>query len=514
MAATRGTELKQPLIQSFFNKKPEIEKDSIRNVFSRDTKPIDTISVENDLDARKLTLAVSQDSQKNVMTNSEQIKDDAPDAVSEYGLDKSGDMNKCGYGEEGGEEETFKVLIRHRRKSIFSDDECASDTNKCSREEEEEVVKVVTRHRKRRIISDDEHTCDSDDMSRKSLVSPKETSEDNTTKKQRRLTRKRDKTSHNESEEIRNELEFLEDNDVYEKRARPVRESQYSLSLRKLKNRKQRLNSFNGMEGPLKQYYYDEREYESGSSDSANSYQKSDNKNESDEENSCDGFIVDDDIIDGEKVDVTDEMDTVLPEQFSMANMRSSSHNFHLFVEYLIRDIRVSNIPAARNFHTAIRSIERRVISYRDSAVTSDAWNSSFKDCLDNYSRWCWKSLSCPEVACTACRGNKPSSSDVVFVDPLSKNLPNEIIFSVGSECYRRGRVYHRLTHLKQHMRQQIQDEMKQVISSLPDSAIGVEEEQLITQIMESMESSRFIEKLYQGMNSLLESHLDNNSEY
>lgn len=52
-------------------------------------------------------------------------------------------------------------------------------------------------------------------------------------------------------------------------------------------------------------------------------------------------------------------------------------------------------------------------------------------------------------VKCDACRSNKPASFEVML---SSDNSPNEHILYLGSECCRKGEMYHAFFHFELHM--------------------------------------------------------------
>ncbi|KAL0087481.1 hypothetical protein J3Q64DRAFT_1737593 [Phycomyces blakesleeanus] len=321
-------------------------------------------------------------------------------------------------------------------------------------------------------------------------------------KKRRLITKKSENDDKPESseEDTKEELAFLRENDIYQERTRTKKKSRYSLALGELRDRKQRLQSFNGEAGPMDHFCHGSTQNLYSDSDQDILYE-----DETDSEEGYDGFIVDDDIIDGERLDEAEISNAVLPEEFSMNSMQKLSYNFRLFVEYLLNSIHDKDFDTKDNtYNTAIRAIERRVKSYRDSVLTSDAWNIPFKSALDNYVKWTWKGFSDTFVECSACRGRKPANSDVSLSNCLHSREPKQVIFSVGSGCYKRGKAYHGLTHFRLHMYHRIEEEMRRIINSSPE--IALEEDTLVAKVLKTMDNSGFVTDIYNNMKALFAS--------
>ncbi|KAI9027383.1 hypothetical protein CLU79DRAFT_575269 [Phycomyces nitens] len=323
-----------------------------------------------------------------------------------------------------------------------------------------------------------------------------------TDNKRRRLTKKPARID-SSPEDANEELDFLRENDVYQERTRTKKESRYRLALGKLRDRKQRLQSFGGEAGPMDHFCHSGTNslYPDSDQDVLDEYETA-------SEEGYDEFIVDDDMIDGERLDEAEIPNVTLPDEFSMNSMQRLSYNFRLFVEYLLNEIRTPDTDREDGSNIAVRAIERRVKGYRDSVLTSDAWNLPFKNSLDSYTKWTWKSLCDADVECGACRGRKPAKFDVSLSNCLHSRGPKQVIFSVGSGCYKRGQAYHGLTHFRLHMYQRIEEEMRRIVELYP--GVVLEEDMLVTNILENMDDSGFVRKLYDKMKTLFASADDN----
>ncbi|KAI9246877.1 hypothetical protein BDA99DRAFT_259099 [Phascolomyces articulosus] len=242
-----------------------------------------------------------------------------------------------------------------------------------------------------------------------------------------------------------------------------------------------------------------------GSNNNSNSSSISEEEGEEEEEDASsaeeDDFVVDDDIIDGVKMDSPNEK-VSLPAAFSTVNTQRFSTNFKIYVEFLLHTI-LEKDTQSLYFQQAISMVERRVRGLKDSLITSDAWRPTFKMALDRYPLW--HSAVCKGLICEGCRQNRAASFEVVLAaEPEDTDAePREEPFSLGSECYKRAKVYHKLVHFRSHLHKHVRNEAEAFMSSHDNE----DDEQLtcLTEdnIMKDMHSSGFIKLLYQQTQSL-----------
>lgn len=62
---------------------------------------------------------------------------------------------------------------------------------------------------------------------------------------------------------------------------------------------------------------------------------------------------------------------------------------------------------------------------------------------------------------CEACRSNKPASKRVQL---YSDDIPSSIMINLGSECYRKASLYHRLHHFELHMYNKVKKQVTKMI--------------------------------------------------
>ncbi|OBZ82922.1 Uncharacterized protein C17H9.06c [Choanephora cucurbitarum] len=254
------------------------------------------------------------------------------------------------------------------------------------------------------------------------------------------------------SSDIEDDLEFLDKSDILKERTRGKQVSRFSEALSRLKaDRKSRLAQYDrGERGPIEEFAVDSSDEESEDDDS--------DKNEDDD--SDNGFVVDDDIIDGFRVENSKAM-MELPPEFSKTRILSFKRQLMAYIEYLVELVvnpvfdpskYTYSIASTARYCLAKEAVTKRVQAYRDSMVTSDVWLSSFKEALDKYSKW--EEMKEPiydiDIKCEACRTNKPASMKIALSDMNGQG--DQEIFYLGSECCRKGQMYHHFKHFASHM--------------------------------------------------------------
>ncbi|ORE03274.1 hypothetical protein BCV72DRAFT_213573 [Rhizopus microsporus var. microsporus] len=171
-------------------------------------------------------------------------------------------------------------------------------------------------------------------------------------------------------------------------------------------DRKSRLQKYDTSEkGPIEKYIRLSDEEE-------------ENEEDEEEEDEKD-FVVDDDIIDGVKVS---------------------------------KNKQAVDMPA-NQFELAKKAVIRRIQSYKDSMVTSDVWLTEFK--------------------VTRTTAKKPESMDTHLNWKFKGYLKDEDVsydaepvrFYLGSECYRKGQLYHKFTHFESHIYHQVKEQVKKIQS-------------------------------------------------
>lgn len=58
---------------------------------------------------------------------------------------------------------------------------------------------------------------------------------------------------------------------------------------------------------------------------------------------------------------------------------------------------------------------------------------------------------------CDACRSNKPAKYKITL---CSDEIPSQVTLHVGSECYRKGQMYHRFYHFELHMYNKVKEQV------------------------------------------------------
>lgn len=67
-------------------------------------------------------------------------------------------------------------------------------------------------------------------------------------------------------------------------------------------------------------------------------------------------------------------------------------------------------------------------------------------------------------IKCEACRANKPAKYEVIL---YSDNSPSSVTLNLGSECCRKGEMYHKFYHFELHMYNQIKQVVTEMMSKL-----------------------------------------------
>ncbi|KAI8080424.1 hypothetical protein BDF21DRAFT_418991 [Thamnidium elegans] len=303
-------------------------------------------------------------------------------------------------------------------------------------EDSEEEEEVVTRKRKRIISLEESSDSSEDEPLRQRLTKLKQVEQCD--------------DIHDE------ELNFLDKSDILQERTRGKKVSRYSEALKKLADKKSRLDSYRGEKGPIDHFINDD-------------------DSDDDDESEQDDFIVDDDMIDGEKnTDIESEMNKVeMPAEFSSARTQSFSKQLSLYIKYLV-ELSLNptyNVLVTNNkFKIAKNAVIRRVQSYKDSMVTSDVWLTSFKEAMDKYPNWILKQVYEDSLfQCDACRSNKPARYKVIL---CSDEIPSQVTLHIGSECCRKGQMYHRFYHFELHMYNKVK---KQVVTEMMSKRFDTE---------------------------------------
>ncbi|KAG0164095.1 hypothetical protein DFQ30_010516 [Apophysomyces sp. BC1015] len=264
------------------------------------------------------------------------------------------------------------------------------------------------------------------------------------------------------------------------------------------KDRKQKLASITGSEGPIDQYRIQEIQHH-GSCE-VDEEGESDGVSENDE-----GFVVDDDVIDGVKVaDVYESNRVELPVEFSMDNMQELSHNFKIYIEYLVhqtQDPNFGKVELPPYFQVALRAVDRRVSGFLESSLTSDAWLPHFKGALDKYPYWSRVSGD-SMVTCEGCRSNRPASRQVFL--SYEKDDSEGRAFALGSECYRRAKMYHLLAHFRSHLYDTVEEEVERVTENMK-KVEGGDDLRLMEDYINELELSGFIKSRYQESQRLFQ---------
>ncbi|KAI8075420.1 uncharacterized protein B0P05DRAFT_547444 [Gilbertella persicaria] len=244
---------------------------------------------------------------------------------------------------------------------------------------------------------------------------------------------------HTEKEDIIDDLNFLDKSDILNERTRGKQVSRYSEALKKLKDRKSKLAQYEkGQKGPIDDYATKDSDM------GINSVSGFDSEEEESEEES--DFVVDDDMIDGEKTAVQEAM-MELPPEFSKGRVLSFKRQLEIYIEYLVRLVLnpVFDSSTSTRYDLAKKAVMKRIQGYKDSIVTSDVWLSSFKSTVDKYSKWVQTKDIVYDYAmkCEACRSNKPAGVKIILSDINDEQ---------DSTCCKKGEMYHYFKHFASHM--------------------------------------------------------------
>ncbi|KAG0170324.1 Coiled-coil domain-containing protein 82 [Apophysomyces sp. BC1034] len=305
-------------------------------------------------------------------------------------------------------------------------------------ENEDPISITAKRSRKRRqllMLDDEDEEKDQEDDEPLFLQTEMASSSNHHARKSRRIILE----SETEETNTQEDLDFLNEND-----------------------RKQKLASITGSEGPIDQYRIQEIQHH-GSCE-VDEEGESDGVSENDE-----GFVVDDDVIDGVKVaDVYESNRVELPAPY---------------------------------FQVALRAVDRRVSGFLESSLTSDAWLPHFKGALDKYPYWSRVSGD-SMVTCEGCRSNRPASRQVFL--SYEKDDSEGRAFALGSECYRRAKMYHLLAHFRSHLYDTVEEEVERVTENMK-KVEGGDDLRLMEDYINELELSGFIKSRYQESQRLFQ---------
>lgn len=116
---------------------------------------------------------------------------------------------------------------------------------------------------------------------------------------------------------------------------------------------------------------------------------------------------------------------------------------------------------------------------------------------MDKYPEWKFVTAEDEDLwgigflTCEACRSNKPASAKVVL---SSDTLPSSITLHLGSECCRKGELYHQLYHFELHMYNEVKSkvvtEMMMMISDRH------QQQQQTSTIYHSLRKSGYIKRV------------------
>ncbi|GAN06428.1 hypothetical protein MAM1_0122c05911 [Mucor ambiguus] len=258
---------------------------------------------------------------------------------------------------------------------------------------------------------------------------------------------------------LEDDMEFLDKSDILQSRTRGKRPGKYAESLKKLKDRKLKAAQYDNVDGgPMDSFISPKRPRlvilsptegdEDGDED--------DDSSEGDSSDDEDDFIVDDDIVDGRKVEAP-TVNAALPAEFSTTKSMSFKRQMDLYVQSLIELVLdpAFDISSNQKYSLANETINKRVQAYKDSMVTSDIWHPEFKIDLDKYTKWAELDNYVYDGSdvCEACRGNKPASISVRLYSDGELDFE---IYNLGSECSKKAFIYHEMKHFRTHMYQKV----------------------------------------------------------
>ncbi|KAI9486571.1 MAG: hypothetical protein EXX96DRAFT_549593 [Benjaminiella poitrasii] len=265
-----------------------------------------------------------------------------------------------------------------------------------------------------------------------------------------------------QEDDIQADLNFLDKSDILQSRTRGRRVSNYNQALKKLKDRKSKLSEYDVVEsGPIEKYSIHINSNSNTCSE------------ESSEERDDDEFVVDDDIIDGKKTTPQDSKLAMMemPMEFSKGRLLSFGNQLRIYIQYLIELTLdpVFDITSNTQYSIAKNAVMKRIQGYKDSMLTSDVWLPDYKEALDKYPVWEQTRASglyeyIEEVTCQACRSNKPATIEIKL---SSADLSKSTVFSIGSECCRKGEMYHYFKHFSSYMFNSVKDYIKKVRNKL-----------------------------------------------
>lgn len=85
----------------------------------------------------------------------------------------------------------------------------------------------------------------------------------------------------------------------------------------------------------------------------------------------------------------------------------------------------------------------------------------------------------------------------VLAAEPEESEVePRQLEFSLGSECYKRAKVYHRLVHFRSHTYKQVRIETERIRNAMNDADRGAEDLRLPEEIIKEMHNSGFTRKV------------------
>ena len=103
-----------------------------------------------------------------------------------------------------------------------------------------------------------------------------------------------------------------------------------------------------------------------------------------------------------------------------------------------------------------------------------------------------WNPAVCKGSICEGCRQNRAASFQVVLAaEPEdTETEPRDKTFSLGSECYKRANVYHKLIHFRSHVHKHVRNEAEELMSDPEQSSCLTED------IMKVLHTSGFVKNV------------------
>lgn len=444
----RGDNKRQKTILNYFSsqsqKPPKEEKQPcIQHTLVTDSLEAMTLDTNPESQVHDTTLEKSPRDAVSALNKESPSTEENKSLIKKTKVEK--EENKVESVDEDEEEEIVVSRSKRKRKLKRVIEASSSDDNNSEEDDAEEDIPVTTRLAKLRQKHQQKH--------------------------QRLSFMKQDDEQCDEVEDDNRiicdeELDFLDKSDILQERTRGRKVSRYTEALKKLSNRKSKLDSYQGESGPIEKYSTTSKaiEIDADSDSSSGVDEGNDNNNNSDD---LEDFVVDDDIIDGEKNAVQDSEMAFLemPAEFSKARTNSFSKQLKIYLEYLVA-LSINplfDITTNRQYQIAKNTVLRRVQGYKDSIVTSDVWLTSFKEAVDKYPEWEFVIGENDDLwgfgffTCEACRSNKPASAKVILSSDTS---PSSITLHLGSECCRKGELYHQLYHFELHMYNEVKSKV------------------------------------------------------